>query len=223
MLLPGWCYQCKSLLNQSDQKARLLICASCLDSLPSFNTENCIRCGGDHATGVCSSDWSKHIIRFDALFYYKAPVRQWVNSFKYSDDQFAGRILRNLLVRWIKTNPDHLNDFDIIIPAPLHPKRFRQRGFNQCEFYLSKISGHLLKTKVLIKKTQTKNQVGLSKEERESNLKNAFEVVSEVKDQRILLFDDVCSTGHTLGEMAKTLKKSGAASISALTLCRNID
>jgi len=113
----------------------------------------------------------------------------------------------------------------MIVPVPLHIKKLRQRGFNQ-----SAILARALKKKwriplnyFLLKRAKfTLTQTGLDKKEREKNIKGAFEVTSakDVKDKNIILVDDVYTTGATVNECAKTLRKAGAKDVAILTLAR---
>jgi ComF family protein len=114
---------------------------------------------------------------------------------------------------------------DLIFPVPLHVKRLRQRGFNQAGL-LAKAFGHLVGLpvlfQVLTRKSWTEPQTRLNREERLKNVRDAFRVtdIGKVKSMRILIIDDVFTTGTTLNECAKTLKRAGASEVHALTVSR---
>ena len=114
---------------------------------------------------------------------------------------------------------------ELVLPVPLHVKRLRQRGFNQAGL-LAREFGRRLGLPVLfhalVRKIWTEPQTRLNREERLRNVRDAFHVmdVEAVKDRRILIVDDVFTTGTTLNECAKTLKASGASEVHALTVCR---
>jgi ComF family protein len=113
---------------------------------------------------------------------------------------------------------------DGIVPVPLSIKGLRERGFNQslliARVISKKISAPLL-TDILIKKKETPPQIGLSAKERLLNLKNAFEVKGNIKGLRLLLVDDVMTTGATVTECSKVLMKAGAKEVIVLTLARS--
>jgi len=119
-------------------------------------------------------------------------------------------------------------DADVIIPVPLHPARLRAREFNQSLLLADQLSRHLARpvsATNLVRTAATDPQTTLSRQERLRNLRKAFEIrkPQDLAEKRILLVDDVYTTGATLNECAKTLRKSGAGPVFALTLARTVD
>ena len=116
--------------------------------------------------------------------------------------------------------------YDIIIPVPIHKKRKHRRGYNQTELVAKEIS-HQLKIKmgkdVLIKNINTKAQSELSKKERNDNIKGAFKVqnLQKIIGKKILLIDDIYTTGSTANECRKILKLAGAKNIGILTIAKD--
>lgn len=119
-----------------------------------------------------------------------------------------------------------LNDqewtFDIIVPVPMHTSRLRQRGYNQAKEIAQVVADMIEKPCVpqaIIRTRATRSQVGLNQRERQQNLVNAFVANSDlIKDQRILLIDDVLTTGTTLATCAEVAMESGARSVYGLTI-----
>jgi ComF family protein len=139
-----------------------------------------------------------------------------------------GNFLFTAFLHFWDTNP-----FDFIVPVPLHVKRFRIRGFNQAyllikdwhelsRFTCREIPDPKISRDILVRSRWTEPQTGLDRKERMSNIKNAFTITDKrvVKGKRILLVDDVYTTGATVNECAKTFLKSGAQSVDVLTLAR---
>jgi competence protein ComFC len=151
-------------------------------------------------------------------------VREVVHSFKYSRQIH----LRHLLGRWLA---EALADprlagrrFDLVVPVPLHPARQRERGFNQAELLaaeLQHISGLVVRN-VLQRTRYTATQTQFDRSERMENLRGAFRLRrgSNVQDLRMLLVDDVLTTGSTLSECASVLREGGALSVHAVTAAR---
>lgn len=114
---------------------------------------------------------------------------------------------------------------DGIVPVPVTKKTLRERGFNQA-LLLSVVLSRQVRMPVyvdmLYKKRDTPPQIGLGAKERARNLRNAFEVRGKLHNPRLLLLDDVMTTGATVRECAKTLVKSGAQEVVAVTLARSI-
>lgn len=116
--------------------------------------------------------------------------------------------------------------FDMIIPVPMHGNRLKERGFNQTEILCNEIERYYgrVRKDILLRVRDTPHQTGLNKENRESNLENAFKITnkSTVKGKIILLVDDIYTTGTTLSQCAKELNKAGAKEVYGLCLCRSV-
>ncbi len=149
--------------------------------------------------------------------FYRGPARDLVRKLKYKRVYDLQDLVVNMMIDnlWRYNLPKKL----ILVPVPLHPKRFRDRGFNQAELFAKRLNGKFKVAwgNVLIRQRFTKPQVTLGKSERRANVKNAF-VVSKllegkVSGQSFLLVDDVFTTGSTMAECAKVLKKAGALEV----------
>lgn len=147
-----------------------------------------------------------------------------VHLFKYRGNRGIGRFLGKLMA-------EHgYDDFDIgrysrIMPVPLHPAKLRKRGFNQALVLARRIAERYslpLDFSSLARKTDTSPQVGLEKKDRLLNVRGAFTVTNPeaVRGERILLIDDVYTTGSTVKECARVLRCRGAREVAVLTLAR---
>ena len=148
---------------------------------------------------------------------YEGTIKEVIHYFKYCKIIRLGRELGKLLST---ISPPVL---DILIPVPLHSKKIKTREFNQTAILAKELSKSWkikLELEVLIKIKDTADQASLDVNQRKSNVKNAYYLKKEVKDLNIGLIDDVVTTGSTLIECAKVLKKGGAKSIHAFTLAR---
>jgi ComF family protein len=144
-----------------------------------------------------------------------------IQRFKYHGDVNLAAPLSRL---WSKINIQDL-PVEAIIPVPLHPTRLRERGFNQALLLgkaIAKIHKKTVLTGALKRIRNTIPQVQLDHSERERNVRGAFAVKNrrEIMDKRLLLVDDVFTTGATVNECARVLKKSGANEIFIVTLAR---
>ncbi len=113
---------------------------------------------------------------------------------------------------------------DVIIPVPLHRDRHRKRGFNQAALLAEELSGQInvpMDQTTLTRHRATASQIGLDFDERRRNVDDAFRCVANgLAGRRVLLVDDVYTSGSTLGACAVTLREGGASSVEALTLAR---
>jgi ComF family protein len=169
---------------------------------------------------VCGQCLKKAPPFFKAINYglYEGVLAEAINLLKFHGLKRLAHPLGKLLLNFT------LSGIDGIIPVPLSIKRLRERGFNQSLLIarvISKKKRIPLFMDVLMKKRETPPQIGLSAKERLLNLKNVFEVNGEVKGLRLLLVDDVMTTGATVTECSKQLKKAGAKEVIVLTLARS--
>ena len=148
---------------------------------------------------------------------YEGALSEAINQLKFHGIKRLSKPLGSLLLSC------ELPLTDGIIPVPLTTRGLRERGFNQSLLISRVISGKTeipLFMDILMKKKETPPQIGLTAKQRLVNLKNAFEVKGDVKDLRLLLVDDVMTTGATVTECSKALLKAGAKDVTVLTLAR---
>jgi len=166
-------------------------------------------------------------IYFDAAvaaYRGRGIVREVIHQFKYTRQIH----LRHLVARWLGAalEDERLRDcnFDLIVPVPLHPTRERERGFNQASLLSELLSAQtsIRSQRVLERVRYTTTQTALDRSERMENLHNAFRLRknADVRGLRVLLIDDVLTTGSTLSECARVLKRAGAISVHAATAAR---
>jgi ComF family protein len=195
ILLPYYCIIC-----QSKSKQALDICKACESELP-FIKENAKR------------------DNLQALMQYKAPISTFITQLKFQQQLKFSRLLGALFVKHIELE----NKPDFIIPIPLHPKRLKQRGFNQ-SLEIAKVISKKLKIpidyKSLIRIKHTQTQSELPAKERKRNVKSAFHCHTDFTGQTILLLDDVITTGHTISETYKTLEKANPSKIDIWAIAR---
>lgn len=188
----------------------------------------CILCHRTDYSGICDICKSKIVRvknynRIESYGYYGGVVKELILKFKYKRNFTAGDILAEFLEQYIKQNINY-KDF-IITYIPMTIKDEKKRGFNQCEYIAKQISNSLnIKCeKTLIKIKNTKEQKLLNKEEREKNIRGSFDINKNInlKNKKIILIDDVTTTGFTIKEGYNILKKYGAEEIKLLTLAKS--
>ncbi|NQU63247.1 MAG: ComF family protein [SAR324 cluster bacterium] len=221
-LLPAWCFSCRQFITRPRRSPSPFLCLSCYEQLPLFDQPCCQHCGLEHLTSSCHYVWAKDINSFHSIFYYQDPIHHWIVNHKYSGGIVAGRILRGFVNAWFEENAMALQRLDVVLPVPVHPLRLRQRGFNQTTFLLKSQRVLPLKTGWLRKKRFTSQQAGLTRSQRQTNIQDSFIATDNVRSKQVLVFDDVCTTGQTLGEICACLKKAGAGQINVLTLSRSL-
>jgi ComF family protein len=255
-LFPGRCLECGQLYHPpfpaaephaaSDLKSaaaqftRKVTCATCAPKIQLIESPLCSRCGmvfdsregEDHPCGDCIKA-PRYFTAARAAAVYDAVLMTAILQLKYKGRtglaEPLGRILLFSFVHHF-SNPAP----DIIIPVPLHPRKMKQRGFNQVFLMLHDWEtllpqhGHQypfqIRKNVLHKKKNTAAQTGLNKQRRAANIRGAFQVDhrADITGKSILLVDDVYTTGATADECARVLRKSGAHRVDVLTLARTL-
>jgi ComF family protein len=158
------------------------------------------------------------------LYPYTPPLQDGICAFKYRNVYGLATPLAALMIRAL---PQDI-DADVLVPVPLHPSRLRTREFNQSLLIADRLGNYMMRPVSivdLVRVAATEPQTSLTRSERLRNLRRAFVVrnAEPFAGRRVLLIDDVFTTGATLNECAKALRAAGAASVSALTLSRTID
>jgi ComF family protein len=158
-----------------------------------------------------------------AAAYHAEPLRQAIHEFKYRDLRSLAAPLGQLMAeQWAVLAPQP--DFDSIVPIPLHPRRQRERGYNQSALLAQELGRCLQKPVaqgVLIRIRATIPQVGLNPAQRQNNVQGAFRCVGNtLSSMKVLLVDDVYTTGSTLASACLALREAGVTSVQAYTLAR---
>jgi competence protein ComFC len=203
ILFPPFCSYCRDFLSDNN-----MLCNGCFDEIKPIAT--------------CPLKITKdHEVKVFSIGSYKDPLKALIRAKHYRQRktfQELGQLL------WDRTNLQH-HSFDVIVPIPLHWTRYAWRWFNQSEEIaqaISKQSGKPVMS-ILKRVKRTLFQTGLARDKRIQNVKNVFELSqssAQIKNKHIVLIDDVMTTGTTLKEAIKELKKARPASITIAVIAR---
>ncbi|MDD2890687.1 MAG: ComF family protein [bacterium] len=231
-IFPPHCSICKKYL-KADEK---IVCNECFNGIPVIVPPFCARCGkptgGENVCNDCIKN-PHQFTRLIALSEYSDIARDFVLLFKNKQKLSLGKRLASLMAVLIKQD-EFIFSADVIIPVPIHRVVRRHRGFNQSEILaieISKITGIPMISDTLIQIKRTRPQKSFSskdldkeirKEKRMLNVKDAFTVKNSeaVKNKRIIVIDDVCTTGATLDECSRELYKAGAEDVYAVVIAK---
>jgi ComF family protein len=214
-LLPGSCLLCAS------NSATSLLCPACTADLPQLPAALCPQCGEEttlgERCGACLKD-PPAFARTIALFRYEFPVDRLIQALKYGHQLALAAWLGHRLGERLVAE-----DYDLLLPLPLHPSRLRTRGFNQ-SLEIARVTSKALaipmNPAILTRIRATPPQAELPLKERGRNVRGAFECARDLAGKRILLVDDVMTTGSTLREAARILKLHGAGQITVAVAAR---
>ena len=229
------------LLCASPQANNHALCSPCLNELPWHSSSSCPQCGLSSSGQLCGSCISSPP-DFDtthAVFLYQYPIDKMMQRYKYGNMLNISHTFGQLLAEKsplgaLNTGAANTGAVDLIIPMPMHPTRLKERGFNQAleiATVLSKnskqklINAHLDYTSIT-RQTLTPPQASLPLKERVKNIKGAFNIeadkLDKIQGKRIAIVDDVMTTGASLNELAKTLKKAGASHVECWVIARTL-
>ena len=210
------------LLCASPQANNHTACRACLNDLPWHPKTSCPQCGLASSGQLCGSCISSSP-DFDAttsVFLYDYPIDAMMQRYKYGNMLNLGHTFGQLLSEKLS-----LENIDLIIPMPMHPTRLKERGFNQAleiAKVLTKNCKDKLDYKNVERQTLTPPQASLPLKERVKNIKGAFKVEAGLTGKKIAIVDDVMTTGASLNELAKTLKKAGASHVECWVIARTL-
>jgi ComF family protein len=225
-LFPPRCFSCHDLTEKTSG-----LCANCWNGITFISTPFCTRCGSPFPYNIGSSLECMPCMAspppYDmarAVFAYDEGSRKLITGYKYQDRTQATPMFTSWLIR---VGAELLAQTDIILPVPLHRWRLLQRRYNQSALLarnLSQASGKIMLPSALIRTRNTPQQAGLNRAQRLLNVKDAFNVPpayrTQIKDKKILLLDDVLTTGATLNSCTQALLEAGVKAVYVLTLAR---
>lgn len=209
ILFPNVCGFCNKINNNS-------LCKSCELRLVKYEI-NCIK---DY-----TRDKQKYFDYLYCSLKYENIVRDKIIKYKFNENSYLYKTFAKIIIKNKKVYR-FLKLYDIIISVPMHKLKKAVRGYNQSELLAKELAKQLgleLKDNVLIKQKNTNVQSTLTKTQRRNNVKNAFVVkdTEKVKNKRVILIDDIYTTGSTVNECSQVLKKAGAKEICVVTIAKD--
>lgn len=220
----GICFCC----DQYDEEVKEdHICNDCRDKLIFINEDKCPVCGKPTYKGYSSSRCSYcanktfYFTKALAPLEFSGLIRKTIYKYKYESKPYIYKSFGEVMLRALEK--ENIGNIDYIVPVPLHRARKAERGYNQAELLARHISlklGIPLERNSLRRVKATKIQNKLARHEREQNIKDAFKIrdIRVFKDKRILLVDDIFTTGSTVNECSRILKEGGAAEVFVITI-----
>jgi len=216
-ILPARCLVCRQ-----PAQDRLALCTTCHGELP-YNDTACMSCARPLSSvgmvcGHCQQYPPHYDLAISAL-RYKDEARQLILELKFQEKLRNARLLARLF-------HDRLQGHqlpDAMIPVPLHPKRLRERGYNQSlelARELHKLTGIAIDGRSSRRSRYTERQADLPLKDKKGNVKNAFEITGKLLVKHVAIVDDVMTSGHTVDEFARVLKKSGVKKVDVWIIAR---
>lgn len=215
ILFPPICLNCRGYLQSREERENLL-CASCFGGIKIYSN-------------VFRPDPRINLVAIDS--YENSALRELIHSFKYNGFLGAKVPLEKLIIEWLNVNQELASRFlgpgFLLVPIPLHKNRLRARGFNQAEIISDVLSKHLnlpMEKNLLERVRDTKSQIKMrSAREREENVKGSIRIREGrglPQYQNLVLVDDVYTSGSTMEEAMRVLRRSGVKNITAFVIAK---
>ena len=216
-LFPKFCLGCS--------KEGFVVCNDCKETIEIDKVMLCPVCKKEQKIGMCCNECNKHsfLDLHIAIFNYEGLKSSLIEELKYNYITEVLPIFADFISEFVNNNSDLFADNAVIVPVPLHKKRYAQRGFNQAKLIADILAQELdidLK-KLLCRTRNTKKQMKLNQDKRQTNIKNAFALDNsiDVNSNHVILVDDVFTTGSTLQECGKVVEDQ-FETVAGFTLAR---
>ena len=222
-LYPAECRVCEEFLGATSIP---YICNNCWQDIHFLEPPWCDICGTLGINGLCDecAITPPRYGKLRSVAFYQTTLQHAIHFFKFEKKKVLARHLIQLLNAHIPLDCS-IAEYDFILPVPIHKKRLRERGFNQATLLangIGKAVGVPILRKTLVRPRYTVAQSSLDREARQQNLIGAFEIRNPdlIRGKRLLIFDDVFTTGATIREIVNELWTADPAEVDVLTLAR---
>lgn len=223
IIFPKKCIGC----NQIDKN---FLCQNCQQKIQKIDYFFCPVCKQGSFEGYTHSfcQYRTSLKRVIAPFKYQGLIKEMIRQFKYCGIRELGEDFSKLIAEFLENRKIELSSDYILVAVPLHQDREKERGFNQAEKLAKSLSEKLSlqhNPRLLLRNRDTPSQIKLSKKERQNNVKGAFSInldfTDSVKNKNFILVDDVFTTGATLNECAKVLKRLRAKEVWGMVVAKD--
>lgn len=223
IFFPALCFCCEDKLIASKY-----LCKKCKDQIKFLTAPCCQLCSSpvvSHKINLCKTCSAKHFF-YDKVIcasHYTSPIQQLVHLFKYKDCDYLSALFASLLTSHLQNIGFTAQGYDFITSVPMHPAKLKMRGYNQAELLgaaLAKDFNKPFKNDIIYQTKLRPSQTKLKKKERAENTKDMFTVKEDLSSKRIIVIDDIFTTGATAQSCAYALKEKGAGSITFITLAK---
>jgi ComF family protein len=222
IIFPNLCFACES------KTPNKYLCAPCQQQIEYLTPPLCRRCSAplkNTSTEICKNcfDTPFSYNKAIAAVAYKNPVISLIHSFKYNHCKYLSGFLSSLITAHFSKIGLSVNEFDFLTTVPMHREKLKMRGFNQSELLGQCLSNHFkkpFKNDIIYRKRFNPSQTKFRKEKREKNTEKMFEVKKDLKGKKIIIVDDIFTTGATVNACAKELKNNNAQNVLVVTLAK---
>ncbi len=202
------------------------VCGICLKTSKKYICEECMELIKFKSLNKIDTYNNKNFKEHLYILKYEGIIRQRMLDYKFKEKSYLHRSFSEMILD-SKENIEFIKKYDVLIPIPIHKDRMRTRGYNQSELIAKDLAYEIknikLENRVLIKTKNIIAQSSLNKKQRENNIKDVYQIksVEKVMNKKILLLDDIYTTGSTVNECAKILKEAGCKEVGIITIAKD--
>lgn len=202
------------------------VCGICLKTSKKYICEECMELIKFKSLNKIDTYNNKNFKEHLYILKYEGIIRQRMLDYKFKEKSYLHRSFSEMILN-SKENIEFIKKYDVLIPVPIHKDRMRTRGYNQSELIAKDLAYEIknikLENRVLIKTKNIIAQSSLNKKQRENNIKDVYQIksVEKVINKKILLLDDIYTTGSTVNECAKILKEARCKEVGIITIAKD--
>lgn len=222
VIFPRLCFCCEIKILQG------FLCAECQERINFTQIFSCRACGRltiHNKTGICAGCVDKELPynQLVSAVAYAPPITELIHFFKYKNGSYLIDFFGPLLINHIKKTGFTAQNYDFITPVPIHPSKLKERGYNQSQLIAQTLANYFkkpLKNDIIFETKYHKSQTKFKNAQRGKNILGAFQVKKDLSGKKIILVDDIFTTGATVKACAQALKDNGAREILVITLVK---
>lgn len=202
------------------------VCGICLKTSKKYICEDCMELIKFKSLNKIEIYNDKSFREHLYIFKYEGIIRQRILEYKFKEKSYLHRSFSELILN-SKKNIDFIKKYDILISIPIHKYRMKTRGYNQSELIakdlVHEIKNIKLENNVIIKNKNIVAQSSLNKKQRENNIKDVYQIksIEKIINKKILLLDDIYTTGSTVNECSRILKEAGCKKVGVITIAKD--
>jgi competence protein ComFC len=219
---PALCFKCGRKITEG------FLCGGCLETLKFLYPPLCRFCANpvkDNKSGLCVHCRGKthHHERLISICAYKEPLVTLIHLFKYTMHDYLDNFFAQLAITHLEKIGVTLASYDCVTAVPMHRLKLKEREFNHSALLAKLLANHFqipFENDIIYENKLKTSQASLTKEKRQENVRDAFGAKEAARNKKIVIVDDIVTTGATIRECAAALKEKGATTIMAITLCK---
>lgn len=225
IFFPSICFSCDKKIREG------FLCAGCSSKITFLHPPLCNYCAkpvAGNKTGLCIDclHGKHHYAKLFCAAVYREPLENLIHLFKYKNCDYLAELFTGLIAAHLEKTGFQAADYDFVTAVPMHPSKLKERGYNQAGLLAKDIANYFkipLKDGIIYETKEKASQARLKKNERVKNVAGCFAAQGKLDGPKIIIIDDIFTTGSTVNECARVLKEAGAQSVTVMALAKTME